>query len=78
MFNFKKNNSVEFQDLKQVLESRDELRFNVCLNEFFTSIQSHPTMKSEKKLVIYDLITRLSNCGVEERAGYLKKIGKIL
>ncbi len=74
----KKKSSPEFKELKRNVETRDELRFVVCLNEYFLSVQNAEDMKSEKKLKLYDLITQLGNCGVEERLGYIKKIEKAL
>lgn len=70
-------NLPEFVELKTVIENRDELRFIVATNELFEVIQNS-NLKPEKKLNIYDLISKLSNCHEQERLKYLKKIGKCI
>lgn len=78
MFGKKKIRSAEFDELKRNIENRDEIRFVVCLNDFFVSVQDNLEMKSGKKLKLYGLINQLGNCSQNERLGYLKKIGKAL
>ncbi|MFV0479677.1 MAG: hypothetical protein ACK5LZ_03830 [Anaerorhabdus sp.] len=70
--------TAEFKELQHNIEERDELRFVVCLNQFFTSIQDDEKIKSERKLKIYDMITQLGNCEKEERKKYIRKIEKLL
>ncbi|MEG0077349.1 hypothetical protein [Anaerorhabdus sp.] len=70
-------NLPEYVELKNVVDNRDELRFIVATNEFFEVIQNS-NLKPERKLVIYDLISKFSNCHQQERAKYLKKIGKYI
>ncbi|MEA4873834.1 hypothetical protein [Anaerorhabdus sp.] len=70
----KKNSFPEFQELLSIVEHRDELRFTVAAHELFEAVQNS-AMKPEKKLVVYDLISKLGNCRENERIKYLKKIG---
>ncbi|MEF9968064.1 MAG: hypothetical protein RR766_06060 [Longicatena sp.] len=70
-------NLPEFVELKQVIEKRDELRFGIAASELFEVVQNS-NLKPEKKLIIYDLISKLSNCHEQERPKYLKKIGKCI
>lgn len=67
----------EFVELKSVIENRDDLRFSIATSEFFEVIQNS-NLRPEKKLDIYDLISKLSNCHQQERLKYLKKIGKYI
>ncbi len=78
MLRKRKVKSPEYLELKRNIEERDEIRFVVCLNDFFTSIQNNKEIKSEKKLKVYDLVSQLGNCEKEARMRYLKKLEKII
>lgn len=73
----KKSSFPEYDELLSIVEHRDELRFIVASNELFESVQNS-SMKPEKKLVVYDLISKLGNCRESDRLKYLKKIGNRL
>lgn len=73
----KKTSFPEFQELVRISEARDELRYPVALHELFEAVQQS-SMKDEKKLVVYDYITKLSNCHESERPKFLKKIARRL
>lgn len=68
----------EFIELKEGILQRDEIHFVVNTNEFLTAIQDNPTIKMEKKLEVYDMISKLSNCNEKDRLIYIKKIEKMV
>lgn len=74
----KREEIKEFIELKDGIIQRDELHFVVNNNEFLTAIQDNPTIKMEKKLEIYDMISKMSNCNEKDRMIYIKKIEKMI
>lgn len=73
----RKTSFPEFQELVKIIENRDELRYSIAVHELFEAVQNS-SMKDEKKLVVYDYITKMSNCHETERVKFLKKISRRL
>lgn len=66
--------------LDVVEESRNQTtrEFMDALNPIIIEVELNESMKTSRKLKIFDLFTQMSNCEVRERKKYGRKIARLL
>ncbi|MFV0380164.1 MAG: hypothetical protein ACK5KQ_04980 [Anaerorhabdus sp.] len=75
---FKKKFSPEYNELKEVVNHEDDLKYTVVANDFFISVQNSEKINSEKKLKIYDILSLMGNSNKSQRRKFINKIEKLL
>ncbi|HCY06705.1 MAG TPA: hypothetical protein DHS57_05440 [Erysipelotrichaceae bacterium] len=77
---FKKNKSglKIIEDYKNVFDPNYEGSISDDLVEITTIIQNDDGFKTNKKLEIYDVISKLTNCRKNDRKKYARKLEKLL
>ncbi len=69
------------EQLLSIIDGSHEMstkEFMDAVNPIVVEVELDETMKTSRKLKIFDLFTRMSNCSEKERKKYGKKIARLL
>lgn len=65
-------------DLARNSKDISDQEFVDALNPMIVKVELDESYKTDRKLKIFDLFTRISNCDARERVKYAKKIARLL
>lgn len=77
MFKHKHQKIIQLENLKMVIDHQDSKYLCKATNELMDYVKQDSKIKPLKKLEIYDLLAKITNCNKSERAVYYKKLKKL-